>query len=65
MKIYLDTNLWNELCDQHVDPELLLASLDAKDVSLVLSHQAVYELAKCFRNLAKADRNAAENCLPI
>ncbi len=54
MKIYLDTNLWNELCDQGVEPELLLASLDAMGVSLVLSHQTVYEFAKCFRNSAKA-----------
>jgi hypothetical protein len=51
MKVYLDTNLWNELCDQSVDPEQLLAGLAAKNANLVLSYHVVYELAKCFRDL--------------
>jgi len=48
MNIYLDTNLWNVLCDRQVDPKELIASLAAKNASLVLSLQTFYELAKTF-----------------
>ena len=53
MNIYLDTNLWNELCDQHVDAEHLITSLDVRNAGLVLRHHAVYELARCFLSSAK------------
>jgi len=54
MNVYLDTNLWNELCDQSVDAEHLLASLASKNGNLVLSYQVVYELARCFRELGNS-----------
>lgn len=49
MDIYLDTNLWNELCDQAVDPARLTASLSSMDARLVLGTHCVYEMAKTFR----------------
>lgn len=50
MKIYLDTNLWNALCDHKVAPQKLMASLAARNANLVLSLQTFYELAKTFRS---------------
>ena len=50
MNIYLDTMLWNDLCDQAVDPGRLLASLAAKNATVVLSHHTVFELAQTFIN---------------
>ena len=49
MNIYLDTNLWNVLCDQEVDQEKLVASLASKNARLVISPHTVFELAKTFR----------------
>ncbi len=46
--IYLDTNAWNRLLDQNVNPQGLLADLGEKDANLALSGQTVYELAKTF-----------------
>ncbi|MFZ0305262.1 MAG: hypothetical protein WAL75_21405, partial [Terracidiphilus sp.] len=50
MNIYLDTMLWNVLCDQNVDAEKLGARLAASDAQFVLSGHTVYELAKTFRS---------------
>jgi hypothetical protein len=47
--IYLDTNLWNRLLDQNVDPSALLSTLERCDSSLALSGQNVYELALTFQ----------------
>jgi len=47
--IYLDTNLWNELCDQAVDPARITESLSSLDARLVLGTHCVYEMAKTFR----------------
>lgn len=52
--IYPDTNLWNGLLDQHVNPRDLLAGLAQRGASLALSGQTVYELAKAF--IKAADR---------
>jgi hypothetical protein len=49
MTIYPDTNIWNALCDQAVDPARLGATLVAKEARLVLSYHTVYELLKTFR----------------
>lgn len=49
MNIYLDTNLWNTLCDRAVAPGELLALLDARNSRLVFSAQTFHELAKTFR----------------
>lgn len=50
MNIYLDTILWNDLCDQGADPNRLVASLAVKDANLVLSPHTGFELAKTFAN---------------
>jgi len=52
--IYLDTNIWNRLCDGDIEPMPFLESLKAKDACLALSQQAVYELAKTYK--AKSER---------
>ncbi len=46
--IYLDTNLWNALRDQGVDPQSLLGNLRGKNATLALSGQTVYELSRTF-----------------
>ncbi len=48
MNLYLDTNLWNVLCDQEIEPNKLLSSLASENSNLVLSFQTIYELAKNF-----------------
>jgi hypothetical protein len=52
----LDTNLWNSLCDQGVIPARLVEGLAAKNASLSLGNEAVYEMAKNFRNSGDAGR---------
>ena len=46
--IYLDTNLWNRLLDQNVEPVSLLSNLQQCGYSLALSGQNVYELTRTF-----------------
>jgi hypothetical protein len=46
--IYLDTNIWNRLADQNIDPQKLLRDLVGKNGNLALSGQTIYELAKTF-----------------
>jgi hypothetical protein len=50
--IYLDTNLWNRLLDQGVDPVELLRELKRQNATVVLSGQTVYELTRTFRTSA-------------
>ena len=50
--IYLDTNLWNRLLDQNVEPATLLSRLEQCGYSLALSGQNVYELTRTFRTSA-------------
>jgi hypothetical protein len=50
MTIYLDTMLWNELCDQNVDSAALTSSLAAQGKVLVLGAEAIYEMAKTFKS---------------
>jgi hypothetical protein len=50
--IYLDTNLWNRLMDQNVDPEKLLSDLRAKNATLVLSGHTIYEMSRTFLSSA-------------
>jgi len=51
--IYLDTNLWNRLLDQNVDPISLISGLERCNSSLALSGQTVYELTQTFRTSAE------------
>ena len=46
--VYLDTNLWNRLLDQQINPEHLLNELNMRNAILALSGHTVYELAKTF-----------------
>jgi hypothetical protein len=46
--IYLDTNLWNRLKEQNINPHDLVSALRAKGAELVLSGQTVYELSRTF-----------------
>jgi len=46
--IYLDTNLWNRLNDQNIDPDKLVSDLRDKNAMLVLSGQTVYEFSRTF-----------------
>src|SRR5689334_13203359 len=50
MTIYLDTMLWNELCDQNADPAILISALAARDRVIVLGAEAIYEMAKTFKS---------------
>jgi hypothetical protein len=50
MMIYLDTMLWNELCDQKVDAAALPSALAAQGKVLVLGAEAIYEMAKTFQS---------------
>lgn len=50
MTIYLDTMLWNELCDQNVDAAALVSALAAQGKVLVLGAEAIYEMAKTFKS---------------
>jgi hypothetical protein len=49
MTIYPDTNIWNALCDQAVDPAGFGAGLSARNVKLVLSFHTVNELLRTFQ----------------
>lgn len=49
IKIYLDTNLWNALCDNAVDPQKLVTSLAGRNAELALGLHNFYELAKTFK----------------
>jgi hypothetical protein len=48
VRIYPDTIIWNLLCDQSVEPEKLLSSLNEKGATLAVSFHTVYELARTF-----------------
>jgi hypothetical protein len=50
MTIYLDTMLWNELCDQNADATTLTSSLAAQNKALVIGAEAIYEMAKTFKS---------------
>jgi hypothetical protein len=50
MTIYLDTMLWNELCDQNADPAVLISALAARDKVIVLGAEAMYEMARTFKS---------------
>jgi hypothetical protein len=49
MTIYLDTMLWDELCDQKVDAAAVTSALAAQGKVLVLGAEVMYELAKTFK----------------
>jgi len=47
--IYLDTMIWNELCDQKVDAAALNSAVAAQGKALVLGSEALYEMARTFK----------------
>jgi hypothetical protein len=54
-RIYLDTNIWDQLCDQNVPPKQFIDALTSKGYTLVISFHTVYEFA---RTLTSADPTA-------
>jgi hypothetical protein len=48
MRIYLDTDLWNALCDQKIEPESLLRDLDTHGATVALGMHVIFELLKNF-----------------
>src|SRR5258708_6497506 len=50
MDIYLDTNLWNALCDQAVEPDEFIHRLASKNAYLAPGIHIFYELTKTFRS---------------
>jgi hypothetical protein len=54
MNVYLETNLWNALCDHPVDADTLVGSLGARAITLDFSDHCVTEMAKTFRGYGTA-----------
>jgi hypothetical protein len=54
MNVYLETNLWNALCDHAVDADTLMGSLGARGINLDFSGHCVTEMAKTFRGYGTA-----------
>jgi DNA mismatch endonuclease (patch repair protein) len=46
--IYLDTNIWNRLFEQQVNPQKLLDDLRHRNATLAISGQTIYELGRTF-----------------
>lgn len=46
--IYPDTNIWNRLFEQNVDPQTFLNELRKRNTTLAISGQIVYELGRTF-----------------
>jgi hypothetical protein len=49
MNVYLETNLWNALCDHPVEADTLVGSLGERAITLDFSDHCVTEMAKTFR----------------
>jgi hypothetical protein len=54
MNVYLETNLWNALCDHPVDADTFMGSLGARGINLGFSDHCVTEMAKTFRGCGTA-----------
>lgn len=46
--IYADTSLWNELCNQAVDPQMMSSSFARQGAQLVLGMNVFFEMVKTF-----------------
>jgi hypothetical protein len=55
-RIYLDTDLWNILFFENIDPADLMGRLDAKGACLVFSSHNLYEIAKSFHRAESQTR---------
>lgn len=55
--IYADTSIWNRLCDQEVNGEALLSSLEAQDARLVLGENVLSEMVKTFQKSDSCSAN--------
>jgi hypothetical protein len=49
VNVYLETNLWNTLCDHALDADALAGSLGSRGINLGFSYHCVSEMAKTFR----------------
>ena len=54
MNVYLETNLWNALCDHPVDADTLVGSLGARAITLDFSDHCVTEMARTFQGYGTA-----------
>jgi hypothetical protein len=46
--IFIDNNIWDQLCDQRVEPKAFMDVLAAKGYTLVISFHSVYEFGRLF-----------------
>jgi len=46
--IYIDNNIWDQLCDQIVEPKRFMDTLAAKGYTLVISFHSIYEFGRLF-----------------
>ena len=60
MDLYLETNLWNALCDHPGDPDTLVRFLDSLSVRLVFSYHCGTEMAKTFLGFGGASDRGRE-----
>lgn len=47
-RIYLDNNIWDQLCDQNVESKAFMDALAGKGYTLVISFHSVYEFGRLF-----------------
>lgn len=61
--IYLDTMIWNVLCDEAADPRQLVASLATKNANIALGLHNFYEFTKVFGNRTSEPSGRGERLL--
>jgi hypothetical protein len=61
--IYLDTMIWNTLCDEAVDPRRLEVSLATKNAGIALGLHNFYEFTKVFGNRTNEASERGERLL--
>lgn len=54
MNIYQETSLWNALCDQPIDPPILMSALTSKNAKLFFGYHCGTEMAKTFLGYGQA-----------
>jgi hypothetical protein len=57
--VYLDTVIWNLLCNSSINPQSLRSKLNSNGLEVVFSPHVFYELAKSFVGARQASRQNA------
>jgi hypothetical protein len=57
--IYLDTTLWNKLCEHAIDAAILVDKMRRNNAEIVFSPHLRFELAKTFRSVRSGKREKA------